>query len=418
MDNAQIADRLDALASLLELAEANPYTARAYRRAAETVRNVPTPVTELVQSGRVRDLRGVGPGIEARLRELVTPARSPSSPSSSASSPPTSSASAATSGWARERSVQIARALGVRTADELREAAAEGRLRTVPGIGPKTEAQLREALAQEPEDRPRQGLLLNRARELVDTIAAALDAEPAGDVRRWRDSCEHLAVVCAAPDPAPVLARFAELPQIVALVEQDDGSALGVTVEGVPVELVTSAPERFGTALLRATGAPAYVDALEPLPDAPDEATVYRELKIPWCPPELREAPFARRAARAPRARTTSAATSTATPRGRTGARASRRWAARPATAATSTSRSATTRRPSAPSAGSRPTTSAARPTRSPRPTRRSPRSASCAGSNATSSPTAGSTSPTTSSPSSTGCRPACTAASACPRAR
>ena len=33
--------------------------------------------------------------------------------------------------------------------------------------------------------------------------------------------------------------------------------------------------------------------ALEPLPDAPDEPAVYRALKLPWCPPELREEPFA-----------------------------------------------------------------------------------------------------------------------------
>jgi DNA polymerase (family 10) len=51
-------------------------------------------------------------------------------------------------------------------------------------------------------------------------------------------------------------------------------------------------PERFGTALVRATGSPAYVEALEPLPDAPDEEAVYRELGLPWCPPELREERF------------------------------------------------------------------------------------------------------------------------------
>ena len=111
-------------------------------------------------------------------------------------------------------------------------------------------------------------------------------------MRRWRDSCERLAVVCAAPDPRSVLARFAALPQIVAVVEQGERRAVGVTVEGVPVELVVAEPERFGTALVRATGSPAYVAALEPLPDAPDEAAVYRALGIPWCPPELREEPF------------------------------------------------------------------------------------------------------------------------------
>ena len=60
----------------------------------------------------------------------------------------------------------------------------------------------------------------------------------------------------SAPPPIPrrSLARFAALPQIVALLEQEERRALGVTVEGVPVELLAAAPERFGTALLRATG--------------------------------------------------------------------------------------------------------------------------------------------------------------------
>ena len=75
MDNGDIADRLDALASLLELADANPYTARAYRRAADTIRDAPVAVADLVRTGRVRGLRGIGPGIEARLRELVETGR-------------------------------------------------------------------------------------------------------------------------------------------------------------------------------------------------------------------------------------------------------------------------------------------------------------------------------------------------------
>ncbi len=69
--NAAIADELESYAALLELADASPYAARAYRRAGELVRTTPAPVAALVRSGRVRELRGIGPGIEARLRELV-----------------------------------------------------------------------------------------------------------------------------------------------------------------------------------------------------------------------------------------------------------------------------------------------------------------------------------------------------------
>jgi DNA polymerase (family 10) len=65
---------------------------------------------------------------------------------------------------------------------------------------------------------------------------------------------------------------------------------VGLTVEGVPVELVVAAPERFGTALVEYTGAAAWVDALRPLPDALDEEGVFRALGVPWRPPELREA--------------------------------------------------------------------------------------------------------------------------------
>jgi DNA polymerase (family 10) len=292
VDNTSIADRLDAFAALLDLADANPYQPRAYRRAAETVRAAPLPIADLVRDGRVRELRGIGPGIEARLRELVETGEIAELAELERELSPGLVGLGRYLGLGARRAIEIARALHVRTPDELREAAAAGRLRAVPGIGPRTEAQLLEALAKAAEPRPQRGLLLNRAWELVGGIADALGGDVAGDVRRWRDSCERLSVVCAAPDPAAVLARFAELPQIVALIEQESRRALGVTVEGVPVELVVAEPERFGTALVRATGAPAYVAALEPLPDAPDEPAVYAALGLPPCPPELREAPF------------------------------------------------------------------------------------------------------------------------------
>ncbi|MFL5893015.1 MAG: helix-hairpin-helix domain-containing protein [Solirubrobacterales bacterium] len=292
MDNAQIADRLDAFATLLELNEASPYTTRAYSRAAETIRGVALPVAELVTAGRARELRGIGPGIEARLRELVETGEIAELAELERDLAPDLIGLGRYLGLGAKRSVELARTLGVHTADEFRDAAAAGRLRTVPGIGPKTEARLLEALARDPEPRARRGLLLNRARDLVGGLSAALDGEPAGDVRRWRDSCEHLSVVCAAQDPRPLLERFASRPQVVAIIDSDERRALGVTVEGVPVELVVAEPERFGTALLRATGSGAYVAALEPLPEAPNEQGIYRALDLPWCPPELREEPF------------------------------------------------------------------------------------------------------------------------------
>src|ERR687887_222058 len=140
VENARIADRLDAFATLLELADANPYTPRAYRRAAETIRGAPVPVADLVRTGRVRELRGIGPGIEARLRELVETGDIAEVVELERELAPGLVGLGRYLGLGAKRSVEIARALDVRTADELRAAALTGRLRNVPGIGAKTEA--------------------------------------------------------------------------------------------------------------------------------------------------------------------------------------------------------------------------------------------------------------------------------------
>ena len=67
-------------------------------------------------------------------------------------------------------------------------------------------------------------------------------ARSPGDPRRWRDASERLVVVCAAERPDAVIDRFAGLPQIVAVLERGERRALGVTVDGVPVELVVARP--------------------------------------------------------------------------------------------------------------------------------------------------------------------------------
>ena len=290
--NAEIAAKLDAFATLLELADANSYSVRAYRRAADVLRDSAVPVAELVRTGRIREVRGVGPGIEARLRELVETGDLHELKELEERVSPDLVGVGRMLGLSAKRSMDIAQTLGVRTLDELREAASQGRLREVPGIGPKSEQKLRAALAQDLSRPPAHALLLNRALALTSEIAESLGAQPAGDARRFRDRCEQLAVVAPAQEPADAIRRFEELPQIVALVEREDRRAVGVTVEGVPVELLVPEPGRAGAGLIRATGAAPYVEALEPLPDGGDELEIFGNLGIPWCPPELREEPF------------------------------------------------------------------------------------------------------------------------------
>jgi DNA polymerase (family 10) len=291
LDNAAVAERLEAFAGLLDLAGASGYSARAYLRAAETIRATDAQILELARQGRAQELRGIGPGIAARLCELAETGTIAELDELRREVRPELVGLGRMVGLSPTRTVEIATALGVETPDDFRQAALEGRLREAPGVGPATEAKILERLRRGTE-RPRRGLTINRARPLVGEIANALGGELSGDPRRWADLSFDLAVVVPTTDPSAVVDAFAVLPQIVTLVERDERRAVGVTVEGVPVVLHLPAPRTFGTELVRRTGAPAYVEALEPLPEGTDEEAVYASLGIPWCPPELREAPF------------------------------------------------------------------------------------------------------------------------------
>jgi DNA polymerase (family 10) len=283
LTNGDVAATLDEYAALLELAGANSYSSRAYRRAADQIRGLPMPVADLVRTGRVRERRGIGSGIESRLTELVETGQIVELEELRERTSPELAALGSRLGFGAKRGAEIGAALGIRTAAELREAAEGGRLREVPGIGPSTEAKIRAALAanRPATSRP---LRLTESRAITQRIAAALRGVPAGDPRRWKDTSTSLAVVVATTTPDEVLRRFAALPEIVAT----DGD-VGLTLDGTQVTLVTTTDSSFGTALFRATGSAEYVAQLEPLPDAPDEVQVYERLGLPFLPPELRE---------------------------------------------------------------------------------------------------------------------------------
>jgi DNA polymerase (family X) len=300
--NAEIAQTLESYAALLDLAGAGRYTVRAYRRAAELVRETRAPVADLVRAGRVRELRGIGPGIERRLQELVATGRLAELDELEREVEPGLVALARFVGLSAQRLVAIGKELGIRTADELREAASSGRLRELQGIGPATEQKILAGLTRD-GPRPRRGLTLNRARTLAAALAAELDGEVAGEVRRWRDVVYELAIVTTTPPD------LQSSPLLVAVLEPGgwerrrasrrrpaedrvafDDPGVAVTVEGIPVEITVAESHAYGTALLRATGSPGYVTSLGPLPEAPTEEQVYAALGLPWLPPELREA--------------------------------------------------------------------------------------------------------------------------------
>ena len=225
IDNALIAGRLEEFAALLELAGASPYSARAYRQAAELVRAAPVPVATLVRQGRVRELRGIGRGIEARLRELVETRRDRRARRAArARRRSSSSRSAACSGSAPSARLEIGAALGgSRPPSELRR----GGARRPPARGARHRA----------EDARRRSSRRSREERTARAARSAAPARPRADRRRSPprsagtppatrgagSTSRRASRWSSRPTtPTAVRERFAALPEIVALLDAGD----------------------------------------------------------------------------------------------------------------------------------------------------------------------------------------------------
>src|SRR3954470_21220942 len=255
MDPAAIAERLREIARYLRLAGDNPWKARAYDTAAESVETLGPRLAALVESGRLTDAPGIGKGTAAVITEIVTTGTTQRLEAMRAEMPPSLLALAELPGLTLPRIRALHAELGVGDVDDLREAVAAGRLREVKGFGPRTEDKIRVALARPPV--PPRRIRLIDGRELGTSLARSLAhapgvvrAEVAGGVRRWKETVGTLRLVAAADDARAALDGFA-LSWL--LSEAVTGDARSATLRGRlpgagPVEVTAVAPPRFAAA--------------------------------------------------------------------------------------------------------------------------------------------------------------------------
>jgi putative hydrolase len=170
--NQRVAERLREVADLLEAQAANPFRVSAYRRAAETVRNLDGDIETLTRAGgeqALQELPGIGRGIASAIREIVTTGRW-SQLERLRGSLDAEHLLATLPGIGPKLAARIHDELHVDTLEQLESAAHDGSLENVPGVGPRRAESLRATLAARlgrqrprrtaPADGPRVGLLL------------------------------------------------------------------------------------------------------------------------------------------------------------------------------------------------------------------------------------------------------------------
>ncbi len=323
MSNAEIARHLDRLADLSELDGDNPFRVRAYRNAAATVRDLETPVEELLASGvDLTAIKGIGKEIDQKVRELVTTGSMPQLAALEARVPPSLLEVVRVKGIGPKQAATLWRALGVTSVDELETAAEAGRITELPGFGTKKVAAILRGIESYRRNTGR--VLLGQVDAVLAPLLQRLAAVPglerlevAGSYRRRKETVGDVDIVAVASDPAALsdaLVAYDEVATVLGRGETKTSVELG---SGLQVDLRVVAADRFGGALLYFTGSKEHNVELrqrslergwhlndyglfeggEPGKDrvggkllaSETEADIYARLGMAFVPPELRE---------------------------------------------------------------------------------------------------------------------------------
>jgi len=314
MSNREIADVFYTIADLLEVKGEVIYKILAYRKAADNLVNLSQDVEDLWKEGKLTTIPGVGKAIAEKIEEYLSTGKLEFLEKLKAEVPPSLVEVLRVPDVGPKKAALFWRELGITNMTELEAAARAGKLRTLPGMGEKSEARILagvEAVSRRSTRIPL-GMawpfamrILERLREVPGVVAA----EAGGSLRRMRATVGDLDLLAAAADSGPVMDAFTSHPEVLKVLARGDTKASVEFRNGMRAQLWVHPPERFGTALVYGTGSKDHNVRLRELAlkkklslsdqsflkeDGSEilcatEEEVYEILGLPWIPPELRE---------------------------------------------------------------------------------------------------------------------------------
>jgi DNA polymerase (family 10) len=315
--NAEVAEQFELLADLLELEGAESFRVIAYRRAATRMRETSGSIAQLALDGRAKELQGIGKTIEEKIVQIVEGGEIDALTARKAKIPVGVVEFMRLPGLGPKTAARIWRELGITTIEELKQAAAEERLRGLTGLGAKSEEKILKALAFQVENPDTGRRLLGDGLPAVQAVVAALSEHPAalrvsdaGSVRRRKETFRDLDLIATATDPAELTAFFVGLPWVVEVVAHGDTKATVISNGGLRFDLRVVPPESFGNLLQHFTGSKEHNVAMREdavrrglsiseygittvetgdVRRCEQEDDVYRFLGYQPIPPELRE---------------------------------------------------------------------------------------------------------------------------------
>ena len=316
MKNREIAEQFAMIADMLAIRGDKIHRILAYRNAAESIQGLGRDINQVYAEGTLTDIPGIGKTLAEKIEEMLTTGKLAFYEKLSQEIPPSLVDLLRVEGLGPKRVKQIYETLNVTTLEALTAVAREGKLRTLPGMGAKSEAKLLaaiEALARHGDDRTP----LGEAWPIAYQILAELEKLPgvtktavAGSLRRMRETIGDVDLMVAADDAAPIMDYFCSMDNVESVVGRGPTKSRVTLLNGLGVDLRVLPAERWGTLLSYFTGSKNHNVRLREMAlkkglslnehaftpvDGGDEilcATeedVYRTLDLPYIPPVLRE---------------------------------------------------------------------------------------------------------------------------------
>ena len=288
MTNETLASLLREMAFLGELQDENPFKIKAWQNSARILEEDSRDLTELVKTGEIASIPGVGKGTQAIAKEYVETGRVKEHEELRAAFPATIFELLEVPGLGPKKAKALYRELHLASLSELEYACQENRLQELKGFGAKTQANILLNIQKIKSNRGKAILpvALNQSdevREELEGLSGVERVEESGEVRRLNEVVNTLDFVItgtAAVEKSLETAGFSAL---------DDGSFRRTQPDSLTVRVWFAGPEEFGTKLLETTGPEAYVKNLGDLPEAAEEEEVFRALGIRFLPPECRD---------------------------------------------------------------------------------------------------------------------------------
>lgn len=307
MTNKVIARPLKETAELIELTGGNPFRARALANAARIVERLEAPVADLIASGELANIKGIGAGLVAQIEEILAYGSFELRDDLLGGIPPGILDVLSIKGLGAKKARMLWQKLGIQSLEDLEAAAQTGQIAQLDGFAEKSQQTILENIAHLRSYAGKRRISdawldAERLKQLILSHDSVQTVTFAGDIARLMDVVEAINVVVSLkPDQDCSLSSVKqwaiqlELPGALTF-EQTATSVRIVSTfsDGMPYAVVVSDPNQLGVTLTTEIGPPDFVSTLD-LSNAPSgltsEKAVFEWKKLPYLKPELRDLP-------------------------------------------------------------------------------------------------------------------------------